>query len=65
MGQVVYIQELSYLIYKAILVFNWIYLDNLQLKIFHKQKKKQECIQRKYLDKFYQEDARCLQDTRS
>ena len=51
--------------YKAILVFNWIYLDNLQLEIFHKQKKKQEYIHRKYLIELYQEDARCLQDARS
>ena len=51
--------------YKPILVFNWIYLDSLQLKIFHKPKKMQECIHRKYLIKLYQENAGCLQDARS
>ena len=30
-------------------------MDSLQLKIFHKQKKRQKCICRKYLNKLYQE----------
>ena len=32
-------------------MFDRIYLDNLQLEIFHKQKKKQDCICIEYLKK--------------
>ena len=56
--------KLSY-IFKTILVFDWIYLDNLQLEIFHKQKKRQYCIHIEYFKSFYQEDAKSVQDARS
>ena len=66
MGQDLCIKKikLSY-IFKTILVFDWKYLDNLQLEIFHKQKKKQSNICRKYLKSFYQVDAIFPQDARS